>query len=318
MLDETRSIDLSCLDTRYSTTRLVAATPAATPVDPDSKFQPLLQLPGNGERRGEGGLRAKGFFKRSLSDKPLITVVTVVFNGAATLEDTIQSVIGQTYDNIEYIVIDGGSTDGTIEILKQYEHAIDYWVSEKDKGLYDAMNKGIALASGSYVGTLNADDLFIGADVLHDVVEKIRASNVDAVFSCVDIVDPNDMGKILRRYRVSHFTPWYLRTGIMPAHPTFYCRRTVYEKLGLYRTDYRVAADFEMMVRMRIKGNISWAFLDKVTVKMRSGGVSSSGLAGQIQHNFENVRACRTNGFYTNIFLVALKIPFKLLEKIAR
>ena len=305
-----------CLDTRYSTTRLVVNYPHTAHQQPDSKFQFQLQLPEGEGRQGTGGLRTNGVYKRSLPDQPLITVITVVFNGASTIEDTIQSVINQTYNNVEYIVIDGGSTDGTQGIIRKYEHAIDYWVSEKDKGIYDAMNKGIALAAGDYVGLLNADDLFAGNDILQIVAERFRLSGVNAVFSCLNIVDKNNLKKILRKYRIVKLNSSLLRIGVMPPHPTFYCKRCCYEKAGVYKTDYKIAADFEMLSRMLLGQKISWEFIDKVTVIMRSGGLSNSGFMARIKLNWEIIRACKENGLYTNLLLLALKLPVRLFELI--
>ena len=266
--------------------------------------------------RSEGGLRTKGFKKNSTPGRPLITVITVVFNGAATLEHTISSVIEQTYDNVEHIIVDGGSTDTTLDILHKYEGDIDYWMSEKDAGIYDAMNKGIALARGDYIGMLNADDYFANPSVLEKIVERLKVSNVDAVFSGLDIVDPVNLDRVLRKYSFSSLSPLMLRIGMMPAHPTFYCKRTCYEKAGPYRTDYRIAADFEMLVRLLLKHHITWEFIDETTVKMRSGGVSSRGIKSSWVVNREIIRACIENGLYTNTFVLALKIPFRLLERI--
>ncbi|MCI5150423.1 MAG: glycosyltransferase [Candidatus Electrothrix sp. MAN1_4] len=148
------------LNPEYSTTRLVTRDVPIIEEPPDATFKTVLSLPEGEGRQGEGGLRTQGYFKRSLRDKPLITVITVVFNGAQHLEETILSVIGQTYDNVEYIIIDGGSTDGTLDIIRQYEHAVDYWVSEKDEGIYDAMNKGIRLFNGNWINFMNSGDLF--------------------------------------------------------------------------------------------------------------------------------------------------------------
>lgn len=157
--------DMICVDETYSTTRLLTHEKPTIKKKPEDKFESLLFLPEGEGRKGEGGLRTQGYFKTSQTDKPLITVITVVFNGEQFLEETIQSVINQTYDNVEYIIIDGGSTDGTLDIIRKYEHAIDYWVSEKDKGIYGAMNKGCDLALGAGLIFLNAGDRFIG-DVL--------------------------------------------------------------------------------------------------------------------------------------------------------
>lgn len=264
----------------------------------------------------KGGIRVTGNLKQSLSNKPLITVITVVFNGAATIEHTIRSVIEQTYDNVEHLIIDGGSTDSTLDILRKYDDNIDYWVSEKDAGIYDAMNKGIALARGEYIGMLNSDDFFASPSALETIATRIKASKVDAVFSCLDIVDPANLARVLRKYRVSSYTPFMLSIGIMPPHPTFYCKKSCYEKSGPYRTDYRIAADFEMLVRLLLKYHITWEFIDETTVKMRAGGLSSSGIKSNWVVNQEIIRACTENGLYTNMFLLALKLPIRLLERV--
>lgn len=266
--------------------------------------------------KDEGGLRSRNIYKHSSQGKPLITVITVVFNGAETIRDTIESVIMQSYGNIEYIIIDGGSNDATVDILKRYDHIIDYWVSEKDGGIYDAMNKGISLCSGEYVGMLNSDDMFSDKNVLQDIADRFCATKVDAVFSCLNIVDKNNLKKILRKYRVAKFNSALLRIGVMPPHPTFYCKKSCYEEGGTYKTNYKIAADFEMLVRLLIKQKISWSFIDKVTVTMRSGGLSNSGSMSRIKLNWEIVRACKDNGLYTNLLFLALKLPIRLLELI--
>ena len=260
--------------------------------------------------------RACGELKSSHTAKPLVTIITVVFNGATTIEQTIGSVIEQTYENIEYIVIDGGSTDATLDILRKYEDHIDKWVSEKDAGIYDAMNKGIALARGDYIGMLNSDDFFVAPMTLEKIVTRLEASKVDAVFSCLDIVDPSNLVRVLRKYRISSYSPCMLRIGVMPPHPTFYCKKSCYEKAGPYRTDYRIAADFEMLVRLLLKHHITWEFIDETTVNMRSGGLSTSGIKSNLVVNREVIRACTENGLYTNMFLLALKLPIRLLERI--
>lgn len=262
----------------------------------------------------KGGKRIRGNTKQLLPNKPLVTVITVVFNGATTLEHTIRSVMEQTYNNIEHIIIDGGSTDATLDILRKYEENIDYWVSERDAGIYDAMNKGITLARGEYIGMLNSDDFFASPLALEKIATRLIEDNVDAVFSCLDIVDPTDVDRVLRKYRITNFSPLMLRIGIMPAHPTFYCRRSCYEMAGPYRTDYRIAADFEMLARLLLKHHISWKFIDNTTVKMRSGGVSNSGIKSKWMVNREIIRACSENGLYTNMLVLALKLPIRLLE----
>ena len=264
----------------------------------------------------EGGLRSCGILKMSLPDKPLITVITVVYNAEQTLKDTIESVMMQSYDNVEHIIIDGGSSDGTLDILKQYDHVIDYWLSEKDSGMYDAMNKGIALCSGEYVGMLNSDDMFADGDVLQNVIDTFCQTQTDAVFSCLNIVDKNNLSKILRKYRVTKFNSTLMRIGVMPPHPTFYCKKSCYNEAGLYKTDYKIAADFEMLARLLMSHKITWSFLDKVTVTMRSGGLSDSGFLSSIRLNEEIIRACKENGLDSHWFFLALKLPIRMIELI--
>lgn len=264
----------------------------------------------------EGGRRVRGDLKNSRPNMPLLTVVTVVFNGAVTLEHTILSVIEQAYENIEHIVIDGGSTDATLDIIRKYEDSIDYWVSEKDSGIYDAMNKGIALARGDYIGMLNSDDYFADPLALEKIVSNFKTSEVDAVFSCLDIVDPANLDRVIRKYRISNFSPFMLRIGVMPPHPTFYCKKSCYEKAGPYRIDYKIAADFEMLARMLLKYHITWKFIDETTVKMRSGGLSNRGIKSSWVLNREIIRACIENGLYTNMLMLALKLPIRLMERI--
>ena len=262
----------------------------------------------------EGGLRAQKGYKKSLSDIPLISVITVVFNAADTLKDTIESVRSQTYQNVEHIVIDGGSTDGTIDILRQYDQVVDYWLSEKDAGIYDAMNKGIALCTGDYIGMLNADDMFADNSVLQNIIDEFNAKKVDAVFSCLNIVEKNNLSHVLRKYRVSNFSSFLLKIGVMPPHPTFYCKKSVYKDAGRYKTNYKITADFEMLVRLLIKQKITWSFINKVTVIMRSGGVSNRGIKSAVLLNSEIIRACKENNLYTNWLFLFLKLPIRVLE----
>lgn len=249
-------------------------------------------------------------------DKPRITVITVCYNSAVTIRDTLESIAAQSYKNFEHIVVDGGSTDDTLAIIRGWTKHPVRLISEPDNGIYDAMNKGIALAGGEYIGMLNSDDYFASPSALEIIAARLGASDVDAVFSCLDIVDPANLQRVLRKYRISDFSPFMLRIGVMPPHPTFYCRKSCYEQAGQYRTDYSIAADFEMLVRLLLKHHITWEFIDEVTVKMRSGGLSSSGIKSNWVVNREIVRACTENGLYTNMFILALKLPVRLLERI--
>jgi glycosyltransferase involved in cell wall biosynthesis len=248
--------------------------------------------------------------------QPLITLITVVRNARDTIGETINSVAGQEFRDFEYLVIDGASTDGTLGIIKAHDDVIDHWISEPDNGIYDAMNKGIRLARGQYIGLLNADDMFAGPEVLRTVADRIIETGVDAVFSSLEIVDRQSPDRVLRRYRIPYVSDNLLRIGIMPPHPTFYCRKSVLERAGLYRTDFRIAADFEMMVRLFVSQRISWSYIDFVSVIMRSGGLSNSGLRSRIRLNLEIVRACHDNSLYTNVFFILFKIPVRLIQSL--
>jgi len=176
-----------------------------------------------------------------------ISIITVVRNNKKTIKNAIESVLRQTYKDIEYIIIDGASTDGTVEVVKSYGDKISKFVSESDNGLYDAMNKGIALASGDVVGILNSDDFYIDNGVIERVVKEFEKSQAGSVFANLVYVKSDNLNKVVRYYDSSHFTPQKFAYGWMPAHPTFFVRRWVYEKYGLFRTDLKIAADFDIL-----------------------------------------------------------------------
>lgn len=246
-----------------------------------------------------------------------VSIITVCFNSDKTIEDTLKSIQSQTYSDIEYIVIDGLSKDKTNEMVKKYNDIVSIHISEKDSGLYDAMNKGISLASGDIVGILNSDDVLADESVIEKIVAGFDDVRVDAVYSDLIYVSEHDLNKPTRLYSSKVFSKRMIKFGIMLPHPTFYVRKKCYEDLGLYKTTYRVAADFELLARFMSKG-IKAIRLPFISVKMREGGISSSGLLWRVHQNFEIVRACKENGFYTNIFLVMLKLPYKLLTLLTR
>ncbi|WP_024792139.1 glycosyltransferase family 2 protein [Candidatus Ruthturnera calyptogenae] len=239
-----------------------------------------------------------------------LSIITVVWNNKTTIKDAIDSVLSQNYQNIEYIVIDGGSSDGTIEIIKNYQNKITKFVSEPDKGIYDAMNKGIVLATGDIIGILNSDDFYINKFVIQKII-KVFEKKVDCVFADLVYVRPNNLEKAIRRYDNSYFSPNKFAYGWMPAHPTFFVKKEVYQKYGMFRTDLKNAADFDILVRFLYTYKISYHYLPEVIVKMRIGGVSTS-LSSIWINNIETLRVCKENGIKTNIF----KILSKYLQKI--
>lgn len=244
-----------------------------------------------------------------------VSIITVCYNSACTIQDTINSVLAQTYPDIEYIIIDGGSTDTTLDILARYKQYIDYIISEPDEGIYDAMNKGVKQATGEIIGILNADDIYQDAYVIEYIAQCFSDQpDANLVFGDLVFVRPKQPNRIIRHYRANHFQPWKLRFGWMPPHPATFIRKTAYDKVGLYKPDYRISADYEIFVRMLMVEKLHFTYLNKILVRMRSGGVSSSGLKSNIILNAEIVKACRSNGIYTNLAMVFSKIPFKLLE----
>ncbi len=278
-----------CLDKRYSTTRCVTTEKPEIIKKPQDKFETLLFLPPAESRKGEGGLRTRGYFKRSYPNKPLISVITVVLNGEKYLEETILSVLNQTYDNVEYIIIDGGSTDGTLDIIKKYEHAIDYWVSEKDRGIYDAMNKGIILSTGEIVGIVNSDD-YIYKDTLSEVAHLLYNTGADYTYGSVDLL--NKDGIVYGTFNsLNENEIHYRKYETMPyPHQTLYVKLQVYKTLGLYNTKYKLSSDYDFVLKL-IENKHRGAKLQKPVGCFRDGGRS-----GGYKTFLENAEIVRSRG----------------------
>ena len=246
-----------------------------------------------------------------------VSIVTVSYNSAQTLGDTMKSVLEQTYHDIEYIVVDGGSTDNTIAIIHQYESQFGdrmKWVSEKDNGIYDAMNKGIQMATGDVVGILNSDDFFTSSDVIERMVAGFDSDNTDAVYGDIHFIHDGNPEKCVRYYSSKPFRPLWLRFGFMPAHPSFYCRRELFDKAGLYKTDYKIGSDYEMMVRLFMVHKIRAKYLPIDFVTMRTGGASTRNVRSRLQLIQDDVRGCRENGIYTNPLMISMKFLYKIFE----
>ncbi|HKU15252.1 MAG TPA: glycosyltransferase family 2 protein [Steroidobacteraceae bacterium] len=252
----------------------------------------------------------------SHSSLPKVSIVTVCFNSAATIRDTIESILSQDYPAIEHLIIDGGSTDRTLDIVRSYGERIAVVVSEPDRGIYDAMNKGIRLASGAVIGTLNSDDAYTDPRAVSDLVDALQRSGADCVFADLVYVDRDDPARVRRYYDSGKWSPARLRFGWMPAHPTLFVKRAWYERCGPYSLEYRIAADYEMIVRLLHVARARYAHVPRPVVRMRIGGISTQGLRHSLLLNREIVRACRAHGIWTALPLVLMKLPAKLIERI--
>jgi glycosyltransferase involved in cell wall biosynthesis len=241
-----------------------------------------------------------------------VSIITVSFNSAKTIADTIDSVLSQDFPEIEYIIVDGCSTDGTVDIIRQNENRISQWISEKDQGMYDAMNKGIAMATGDVIGILNSDDVYMNTRVVSDLMRLMQSQNTEVVFADLILVDSSNQNKVLRYYDSGRFHPNKFKYGWMPAHPTVFVKRELYQRVGKFSTTYQSAADYEMLIRMLAIEKASYAYYPKPVVRMRSGGASTSGISRNWILNQEIIRACKENGIYTNLFMLLLKVPAKL------
>ena len=263
-----------------------------------------------------------------------ISIITATYNSGRTVADTLKSVLRQDYGDYELIVKDGGSVDDTLEICRRYEPRFDgrmRIIAEADKGIYDAMNQGIAATTGDVVGILNSDDFYSADDILSEVASAFGENpEIDAVYGDVHYVDEHDTTKHVRYYSSRHFRRWQMRLGFMPAHPSFYCRRSTYEKYRLdghqiegfkgnpdcayFNTTYRIASDFENLLRMIFVHRIRLQYVGRDFVTMRTGGASSSGMASHRQINRDHMRAFRENGVYSNYLLISLRYCYKVAE----
>ncbi len=242
-----------------------------------------------------------------------VSIITVTYNSAATLQDTLESVKRQDYPNIEHILVDGASKDGTVNIIKSYPHVAKY-VSEKDKGLYDAINKGILMSTGDVIGILNSDDFFPHDKVISNMVKCLTENNADAVFGDIAFVRPENLRRIVRLYSSRRFSPRKFAYGYMPAHPSFYVKRKFYEEYGLYKLDYKIAADYELLMRFMHSNQLKYVYQPEVMVYMRTGGVSNKNVLSRYVLNKEIIKACRENGVRTNMLKLSFKYFFKVFE----
>ena len=242
-----------------------------------------------------------------------VSIITVAYNSAKTIEETIQSVTSQTYQNIEYIIIDGASTDRTIHIINQYSDQISKLVSEKDEGIYDAINKGLKLATGEIIGILNSDDTYAHSRVIENVVRRFEEEGVDSVYGDLKYVSRVDRNKTIRYWKSGVYNRKKFVYGWMPPHPTFFVKREIYEQFGIFDTNLKSAADYELMLRFLYKHKVSAAYNEEVMVYMKTGGQSNASLINHLLGNHEDRKAWGKNGlrsyFFTSIFKPIRKIP---------
>ena len=241
-----------------------------------------------------------------------VSIITVTYNSEKYLQDCIESVIKQSYKNIEHIIVDGKSNDNTLEIIRKYESHISKWISETDKGMSDAINKGIVMATGEVVGILNSDDMLDGDDVISSIVKAFEEQQTDAVYGDLEYVDAKDTNKILRIWKGRPYKRYRFRYGWMPAHPTFYIKRALIEKYGYYQNHYYTAADYEFMSRYLYFNRVSAYHIPKLLVKMRMGGQSNRNMRQRLRANRRDYLAMRKNKIPFAFFVSILKPLIKL------
>ena len=250
-------------------------------------------------------------------EKIRVSIITATYNSGNTLTDTVLSVLSQSYSNVEYIIVDGGSQDNTIEIIKMFECRFNgnlKCISETDRGLYDAMNKGIQLATGDIIGVLNSDDFYTSQTVLSRVVAEFENKSLDAVYGDVHFVKADNLNKFVRYYSSRIFKPVLMKYGFMPAHPSFYCRKYCFFKYGLYKIDYKICADFDLLLRYIYVNKISIKYIPLDMVTMRLGGVSTNGIGSHIRIMKEHLRSFRENGVKSNVFMLSIRYLYKITE----
>lgn len=244
-----------------------------------------------------------------------ISIITVVYNNENTIEQAISSVSAQTYGDIEYIIIDGKSNDGTISILNKHRDKIDVFVSESDRGIYDAMNKGVSAATGELIGLLNSDDIYQDEHVISDVVAKfVNDPTIDIVYGDLVYVKKDDVSKVVRKWQSKPYGDNFFERGHVPPHPALFLTRKVYEKAGLFKLDFKLAADYEFMLRVFKKFNFRSIYYPRLLVRMRLGGATNQSISNVVNGNREIIRAWSVNGLKVPLLLMPLRI-FKRLSQ---
>ncbi|CAM3474998.1 glycosyltransferase family 2 protein [Aequorivita lipolytica] len=252
-----------------------------------------------------------------------VSIITATYNSAQTINNCMDSVLGQTYKNIEYVVIDGNSKDRTVEIIKARaaEHLNIKWVSEADKGIYDALNKGIEMATGEIIGFVHSDDYLAGPEIISEIVKIFEEGDTDGVYGDLEYVNKEDTMRVIRSWKSRNFHPKLLKKGWMPAHPTLFLKKEVYQKHGSFDLKFKIAADYDFMLRVLRDPSLKFSYVPKVITKMRVGGASNRSLKNMYQKSREDFTVIKSNGIPFPIRVLLFKnfskIPqfFKLLEK---
>ena len=250
------------------------------------------------------------------------SIITICYNNRLELKSAIESVLGQTYENIEYIIVDGGSSDGTQDLVKSYGQRISKFISEPDKGIYDALNKGVDLASGDFIGFMHSDDLFTHEHVIENVAKLLKESQADALYADLQYVDKDDVKIVKRHWTSGEYDKKKLKKGWMPPHPTLYLRKKIYEEVKLptgeyFDTSLKIAADYDFMMRILNKYSINPLYLPEVLVKMRVGGTSNRNLKALIRKSKEDMLVMRRNGLnpWSTLFFKNFKIFGQIFKK---
>ena len=249
-----------------------------------------------------------------MNKNPKISIITVAFNSVKTIQDTIESILLQDYKNIEYIIIDAGSSDGTVEIIKSFGDKITYFISESDHGIYDGMNKGIKAASGDLIGILNSDDFYPNNFILSNVAKTFVNNQCDAVYGDLVYVRDYDKNKIVRYWQAGDYSALKIKNGWMLPHPTFFVKKSIYDRFGLYNTELKSAADYEMILKLLYKQNISVKYIPMILVNMRMGGASNSSLINRIKANKEDGLAWTKNQLNKPMF-IRIKKPLQKVRQ---
>jgi glycosyltransferase involved in cell wall biosynthesis len=248
---------------------------------------------------------------------PKVSIITICFNSALTISDSIESVLSQNYPNIEYIVVDGGSSDGTIEIVNKYKDSISVFISESDNGIYDALNKGILNSTGDVIATLHSDDQFCNMNVVSAQMKNLSENHAEFGFSDMIIVDKLS-NKILRYYMSSFFYRGLFRVGWMPPHPTCFIKKSLFDEFGLYSTKYKIAGDFDFFIRIFYGRSIRWTYLNQISVKMAHGGESNSGWKSKGLIVTEISRSLKSNGIWSLTVFQLGRYLIRLLEMLIK